>query len=210
MILFVCFSIENADFFLFFSSFFLPQSLLDEPNPNSPANSQAAQLYQENKREYEKRVTAIVEQSWVDVWASPRRCLLLPLHRPLFFITPVLQSLIFTSSKKNSNYIRRTQVPPWKKWKNKTTKPERTLTCLPIHFKENGGGEINLIFVFLVLNFTFFYCMMWNKLLLTEFVIYLCCLAELILLVFRVLQIFFLIFSFFFCNVCWCAHNLAV
>ncbi|KAA8588727.1 hypothetical protein FQN60_010072 [Etheostoma spectabile] len=31
------------------------QSLLDEPNPNSPANSQAAQLYQENKREYEKR-----------------------------------------------------------------------------------------------------------------------------------------------------------
>lgn len=43
-----------------------------------------------------------------------------------------------------------------KKWKNKTTKPERTLTCLPIHFKENGGGEINLIFVFLVLNFTFF------------------------------------------------------
>ncbi|CAG08801.1 unnamed protein product [Tetraodon nigroviridis] len=42
------------------------QSLLDEPNPNSPANSQAAQLYQENKREYEKRVTAIVEQSWAD------------------------------------------------------------------------------------------------------------------------------------------------
>uniref|UniRef100_A0A8C1JC93 E2 ubiquitin-conjugating enzyme n=2 Tax=Otophysi TaxID=186626 RepID=A0A8C1JC93_CYPCA len=42
------------------------QSLLDEPNPNSPANSQAAQLYQENKREYEKRVSAIVEQSWLD------------------------------------------------------------------------------------------------------------------------------------------------
>merc|ERR1711970_1297180 len=41
------------------------QSLLDEPNPNSPANSQAAQLYQENKREYEKRVSAIVEQSWL-------------------------------------------------------------------------------------------------------------------------------------------------
>eukprot|EP00069_Balaena_mysticetus_P017744 bmy_10754T0 len=41
-------------------------SLLDEPNPNSPANSQAAQLYQENKREYEKRVSAIVEQSWRD------------------------------------------------------------------------------------------------------------------------------------------------
>ncbi|TNN63643.1 Ubiquitin-conjugating enzyme E2 A [Liparis tanakae] len=43
-----------------------PTSLLDEPNPNSPANSQAAQLYQENKREYEKRVSAIVEQSWRD------------------------------------------------------------------------------------------------------------------------------------------------
>lgn len=45
---------------------FSSQSLLDEPNPNSPANSQAAQLYQENKREYEKRVSAIVEQSWRD------------------------------------------------------------------------------------------------------------------------------------------------
>jgi hypothetical protein len=40
------------------------QSLLDEPNPNSPANSVAAQLYQENRREYEKRVASIVEQSW--------------------------------------------------------------------------------------------------------------------------------------------------
>uniref|UniRef100_A0A1I7ZHR4 E2 ubiquitin-conjugating enzyme n=1 Tax=Steinernema glaseri TaxID=37863 RepID=A0A1I7ZHR4_9BILA len=40
------------------------QSLLDEPNPNSPANSLAAQLYQENRREYEKRVHQIVEQSW--------------------------------------------------------------------------------------------------------------------------------------------------
>lgn len=42
------------------------QSLLDEPNPNSPANSLAAQLYQENRREYEKRVSAIVEQSWLN------------------------------------------------------------------------------------------------------------------------------------------------
>ena len=40
------------------------QSLLDEPNPNSAANSVAAQLYQENRREYKKRVAAIVEQSW--------------------------------------------------------------------------------------------------------------------------------------------------
>ncbi|PAA78250.1 hypothetical protein BOX15_Mlig020517g3, partial [Macrostomum lignano] len=40
------------------------QSLLDEPNPNSPANNVAATLYQENKREYEKKVRAIVEESW--------------------------------------------------------------------------------------------------------------------------------------------------
>ena len=44
------------------------QSLLDEPNPNSPANSLAAQLYQENKREYEKKVIAIVEQSCLSNW----------------------------------------------------------------------------------------------------------------------------------------------
>ncbi|CAF1623562.1 unnamed protein product [Didymodactylos carnosus] len=41
------------------------QSLLDEPNPNSPANSEAANLYQTNRREYERRVKLIVEQSWV-------------------------------------------------------------------------------------------------------------------------------------------------
>jgi len=41
------------------------QSLLDEPNPNSPANSQAAQLYQDNRKEYEKRVKATVEESWM-------------------------------------------------------------------------------------------------------------------------------------------------
>jgi len=42
------------------------QSLLDEPNPNSPANNQAAQLYTANRREYEKRISAVVEQSWRD------------------------------------------------------------------------------------------------------------------------------------------------
>merc|ERR1719343_778962 len=46
------------------------QSLLDEPNPNSPANSQAAQLFQENRREYEKKVMQIVEQSWKEVAES--------------------------------------------------------------------------------------------------------------------------------------------
>uniref|UniRef100_A0A8C6HUX4 UBC core domain-containing protein n=1 Tax=Mus spicilegus TaxID=10103 RepID=A0A8C6HUX4_MUSSI len=36
------------------------QSLLDELKPNSPVNNQATQLHQK----YEKRVSAIVEQSW--------------------------------------------------------------------------------------------------------------------------------------------------
>lgn len=47
------------DYIVFF------QSLLDEPNPNSPANNVAAQLYKDDKREYEKRVKAIVEESWI-------------------------------------------------------------------------------------------------------------------------------------------------
>lgn len=41
------------------------QSLLDEPNPNSPANNVAAQLYQNNRREYEKRVRVVVVDSWI-------------------------------------------------------------------------------------------------------------------------------------------------
>lgn len=40
------------------------QSLLTDPNPNSPANVEAARLYTENRREYERRVMDIVEQSW--------------------------------------------------------------------------------------------------------------------------------------------------
>ncbi|XP_027202887.2 ubiquitin-conjugating enzyme E2 B-like [Dermatophagoides pteronyssinus] len=42
------------------------QSLLDEPNPNSPANALAAQLFMENRNEYIKRVSAIVESSWIE------------------------------------------------------------------------------------------------------------------------------------------------
>ena len=42
------------------------QSLLGDPNPNSPANSMAAQLFKENKREYDKRVKTSVEDSWAD------------------------------------------------------------------------------------------------------------------------------------------------
>jgi len=42
------------------------QSLLHDPNPNSPANAQAAQLYTENRREYTKKVREVVEASLYD------------------------------------------------------------------------------------------------------------------------------------------------
>lgn len=44
--------------------FYNLQSLLCDPNPNSPANSEAARLFSENRREYNRRVKEIVEQSW--------------------------------------------------------------------------------------------------------------------------------------------------
>jgi len=40
------------------------QSLLGDPNPNSPANVEAAKLFQENRREYNRRVQQSVENSW--------------------------------------------------------------------------------------------------------------------------------------------------
>jgi len=43
---------------------------LCDPNPNSPANSEAAQLFQSNKREYHRRVREIVELSWVTAGAD--------------------------------------------------------------------------------------------------------------------------------------------
>jgi ubiquitin-conjugating enzyme E2 A len=46
------------------------QSLLCDPNPNSPANSEAARLYQENKREYNRKVKEIVEKSWAEQQTS--------------------------------------------------------------------------------------------------------------------------------------------
>lgn len=42
------------------------QSLLDSPNPLSPANNVAAQLYNDNKREYEKRVRACVDENCLE------------------------------------------------------------------------------------------------------------------------------------------------
>lgn len=43
------------------------QSLLDEPNPKSPANKEAAELFTEDKIAYEKKVWACVEESWRDI-----------------------------------------------------------------------------------------------------------------------------------------------
>ncbi len=40
------------------------QSLLGNPNPSSPANAEAARLFIENKKEYNKRVMECVENSW--------------------------------------------------------------------------------------------------------------------------------------------------
>ncbi len=42
------------------------QSLLTDPNPNSPANVTAAKLYQSNRREYDRKVMQFVEESWDD------------------------------------------------------------------------------------------------------------------------------------------------
>jgi ubiquitin-conjugating enzyme E2 A len=41
------------------------QSLLHDPNLNSPANAEAAQLYRENMKEYVHHVKATVEESWL-------------------------------------------------------------------------------------------------------------------------------------------------
>ena len=46
------------------------QSLLTDPNPNSPANVEAAKLYQENRREYDKKVEAMVTLSWEEEEAA--------------------------------------------------------------------------------------------------------------------------------------------
>eukprot|EP00729_Bicosta_minor_P003481 gene3481-34797_t len=43
------------------------QSLLNEPNPASPANSEAAELFEKNRPEYEQKVRRCVEQSWFDI-----------------------------------------------------------------------------------------------------------------------------------------------
>jgi len=63
-----CYSLDESFIFMWHILF---QSLLDEPNPNSPANNLAAKLYQENRREYEKKVKVVVEESWVYLGETP-------------------------------------------------------------------------------------------------------------------------------------------
>jgi len=41
------------------------QSLLCDPNCTSPANAEAAKLFMDNRREYNKRVKEVVEKSWI-------------------------------------------------------------------------------------------------------------------------------------------------
>jgi ubiquitin-conjugating enzyme E2 A len=41
------------------------QSLLSDPNPASPANAEASQLYERDRREYNRRVKQVVEESWI-------------------------------------------------------------------------------------------------------------------------------------------------
>ena len=40
--------------------------LLGDPNPDSPANPTAAQLFMQNKPEYIKRVKLCVDESYID------------------------------------------------------------------------------------------------------------------------------------------------
>eukprot|EP01039_Chlorochromonas_danica_P008256 gene8256-9105_t len=42
------------------------QSLLSDPNPASPANAEASQLYERDRREYNQRVRQVVEESWME------------------------------------------------------------------------------------------------------------------------------------------------
>jgi len=46
------------------------RSLLSDPNPNSPANSEAANLFTCNRREYNRRIEKCVTESWTDVQST--------------------------------------------------------------------------------------------------------------------------------------------
>lgn len=42
------------------------QSLLSDPNCTSPANNDAAKLFTDNRREYNRKVKEVVQKSWID------------------------------------------------------------------------------------------------------------------------------------------------
>lgn len=96
-----------------------------------------------------------------------------------------------------------------KKKKNSREQPNQNghkLACQHIWGKRGRRGiDLFLCSLSSLLLFLFFYCMMWNKLLLTECVIYPCCLVGFSWTVsfFWVLQIFLLKMFSFFWNVCW-------
>eukprot|EP00760_Papus_ankaliazontas_P032422 PhM_4_TR5797/c0_g1_i1/m.67546/K10573/UBE2A, UBC2, RAD6A; ubiquitin-conjugating enzyme E2 A len=46
------------------------QSLLTDPNPNSPANSEAALMFRDQRKLYERRVRELIEASWEEDEAS--------------------------------------------------------------------------------------------------------------------------------------------
>ena len=46
------------------------QSLLPDPNVSSPANAHAAQLFTNEKAEYERQVRKTVEESWLEDLSS--------------------------------------------------------------------------------------------------------------------------------------------
>ena len=47
--------------------------MLTDPNPNSPANSEAARLFTENKEEYTRKVKEYVEKSWKEPGSSDEK-----------------------------------------------------------------------------------------------------------------------------------------
>ena len=49
------------------------RSLLTEPNPNSPANIEAAILYKDHRKEFDQRVRKDIEKQWSTMKETPSR-----------------------------------------------------------------------------------------------------------------------------------------
>ena len=68
------------------------RSLLTDPNPASPANSEAAMLYQNHRRDYERRVRECIDQQQI------RRIVFQQLHRHLLLLLVTSHCLLFDLS----------------------------------------------------------------------------------------------------------------